>query len=336
MKKYNIQWTAKALCRQMDKGNINFDCAVQRGLVWDIKKKSLLIHSMVYGYPIPAFYFTRNEDGSYDSLDGKQRSNAIYSFINGDFALSDTIPEVYNEEGEKEDITGMYFENLPEWAQDAIKDYSLTIYYLEDCDEKEVKELFRRLNNGESLTAVELTRAQAESMEEFKEIAGHAAIQAVVTEKSKTRFNHENIAMQCYAMIYMENPDFGTKNFRPYIENVKVTDEQMEKVFGALTLVGKSIDYLESHKKENNNAKIFKKLKNRTNFVSTVYLAFLCGDEHEDIFNAILFDFFDSDSTSKNEEYNNTVGAGSARANAVQTRKRVIEALAESHNIPLF
>ena len=48
MKRYNINWTAKTLCNQMSKSKINFDCAVQRGLVWDSSRKSLLIHSMIY------------------------------------------------------------------------------------------------------------------------------------------------------------------------------------------------------------------------------------------------------------------------------------------------
>ena len=80
MTRANIQWTAKALANQMAKGKVNFDNAVQRGLVWDKDKKSLLIHSMLYGYAIPAMYFTK-ENGIYDSLDGKQRSNTIVGYL---------------------------------------------------------------------------------------------------------------------------------------------------------------------------------------------------------------------------------------------------------------
>lgn len=340
MKKCNIQWTAKVLCNQMKKNNINFDCAVQRGLVWDVEKKSLLIHSMIYGYPIPAFYFTRNEDGSYESLDGKQRSNAIYEFMNNEFALTENIPVVYDPNyigegrGEPEDISGMFFDNLPDWAKEEIKTYSLTIYYFEEVTEDEVKELFRRLNNGKPLNSIEMTRSQAKSIKKFQEIADHMAIQTVVTDRSKARFSHENIAMQCFAMLYMNNPDFGSKNFRPYIENVEVTDEQMENVFLALTRVGNLLDYLQNHKGEKNNSKILRKLKNRTNFVSATYLASLC--DGDDWFISIAYDFFNSDNTSVNEEYNNSIGAGSAKADAVQARKRVIEEYVDSYNIPLF
>ena len=50
MQRFNINWTAKALVNQMEKGKVNYDNAVQRNLVWDVEKKSLLIHSMIYGY----------------------------------------------------------------------------------------------------------------------------------------------------------------------------------------------------------------------------------------------------------------------------------------------
>lgn len=339
MKKANIQWTGKVLCNQMKKGNINFDCAVQRGLVWDIEKKSLLIHSMIYGYPIPAFFFTRNENGSYDSLDGKQRSNAIYEYMNNEFALSENTPPVYDpnckkEDQKPEDISGLFFDNLPEWARDEIKSYSLTIYYFEEVTEDEVKELFRRLNNGKPLNAVEMTRSQAKSIKKFQEIANHAAIQSVVTEKGKNRFNHENMAMQCYAMIYMENPDFGSKNFRPFIENAEVTEEQIGNIFNALDWMDRSLEDLRKNKSDKKMANILKKLKNRVNFVSAVYLAYLC--DNEKIFNDILYDFFDSEETTKDERYNNSVGAGSAKADAVQMRKKILEELVDSYNIPLF
>ena len=143
MTRFNIQWTAKTLTNQMNKGKVNFDNAVQRGLVWDNGKKSLLIHSMLYGYAIPAMYFTRDENGVYDSLDGKQRSNAISGFLNGDYALSADIPAVMDDEGNTEDFSGMTFDQLPEWAQDRIKDYNLTIYYYEDMTEDEVREFFQ-------------------------------------------------------------------------------------------------------------------------------------------------------------------------------------------------
>ena len=52
LKKANIQWSGKTLRNQIEKGQVSFDCAVQRNPVWDMSRKSLLIHSMIEGYPI--------------------------------------------------------------------------------------------------------------------------------------------------------------------------------------------------------------------------------------------------------------------------------------------
>ena len=92
MKRYNMNNSVKGLVNLMDNDQINFECAVQRNKVWDIEKKTLLIHSILYGYTIPPFYLTKNEDGTYDSLDGKQRSNCLYDFLNDEFILSAKMP----------------------------------------------------------------------------------------------------------------------------------------------------------------------------------------------------------------------------------------------------
>lgn len=204
IRRSNIQWTAKRLKKEMEKGSLNFDNAVQRNLVWDDSKKSLLIHSMIYGFAIPGFYFTYDrENDMYDSLDGKQRCNAIVTFMNDEYALTNDTPPVFDEDVEPDEdgcrpmleIKGKLYSELPQWAQDAIADFSLTIYYFENVNEEDVKEFFRRLNNGKPLTAVELTRVSTPSLKDFQELASHNAVQMVVTDAAKRRFTDENIAM---------------------------------------------------------------------------------------------------------------------------------------------
>lgn len=330
MKRYNMNMTCKGLYNRMLKEEINFDCAVQRGLVWDNDKKSLLIHSILYGYSIPAFYMTKNEDGSYDSLDGKQRSNAIFDFMAGQYALSLDFPMVYDDEGLEENFSGMYWAQLPEWAQDRIKDYSLTIYYYEDMTEEEVREFFRRLNNGKPLSAVELTRVKAVSIADFQEIAKHTAIRNATTEKGKARFADENLVMQTYAMAYMDNLDFGTKAFRPYIQEAVVTQEQKDRILHGLDYVALCMQWLEGQETKE-AVKVLKKLKSRTHFVAMAYYGMLCfdADKSQEEYNSMVFKFFHTgnNKTSTNPVYNETVGAGSAKAEAVKRRKGVVDAM---------
>ena len=331
MKRYTINWTAKTLYNQMMKGNLNYDNAVQRGLVWDIKKKSKLIHTMLYGYAMPQFFFTKNENG-YDCLDGKQRSHAISDYFSCDFAL-DLEPEDYildDEEG-KVDVSGCTFEQLPEWAQDRIRDYNLSINYYEDMTEEEVREFFTRLNNGKPLTSVELTRVKAKSIHIIKQFAKSEPVQAIVTDKGKSRFNDENIIMQIMGMAFMSNPSFATKDFRPWIEHFVINDEQTKQLENGLHLMQQ---FLSRYNEPNDNPdneqsrrKVMRKIKTRSNFVAMVYLGMLWNSDTETYIKTV-FDFFNTNTTSTDHNYNNSVGARSASPEAVQARAKVIQNLA--------
>lgn len=334
LNKATMNWTAKTLRNQISKDKVNFDCAVQRGHVWDNYKKSLLIHSMIEGFPIPPLYFAKSENGVYDALDGKQRCTAIKQFIDGEYELNLEIPPVHNENGEEEDITGATFEALPDWCKDAISDYSLLIYYFEDISEDEVRELFFRLNNGKPLTSIELTRVRADSLANFQKLAKHPAIADSVTDKGKARYNDENMAMQMYVMAYEDEPDFSTKAFRPVIEKAVVTDEQMDEMTAALDYVKGFHDSLNMEGLESKETKrVMRKVKARTHLVSLCYLAIeaIKAGIDQDGFNNMAYTFFNTTSTSVSDVYNSTTGSGSARADSVQKRKAVMADLVANY-----
>lgn len=50
--------------------------------VWDIKRKSRLIESVLLRIPLPSFYLSEDEDGVYAVVDGLQRLCTIFHFIN--------------------------------------------------------------------------------------------------------------------------------------------------------------------------------------------------------------------------------------------------------------
>ena len=323
MQRFNINWTAKALVNQMEKGKVNYDNAVQRNLVWDVEKKSLLIHSMIYGYAIPAMYFTRDESGVYDSLDGKQRSNTISEYLHDEFALSTDTPAVVDDNGCVEDVSGLYFSQLPEWAQDKIKDYNLTIYYYEGMTEAEVREFFRRLNNGKPLSAIELTRANVPSLTIFQQLAKHKAIQFVVSEAGRKRFTDEMIAMQLYQLITEESPDFSTRPFREWASKVEVDSEVLDTINAGLDAYSAFARSLIDV-----NNKVLRTVKGRTHFISCAYYCCLAVqyDVSQDEINHTLTEFF-SGHPSISPEYNHTVSAGSAKPTSVQTRRDVMQSL---------
>lgn len=59
----------------------------QRNYVWDIKKASKLVESLILGLPVPElfFYSEGDENNTYKIIDGQQRFLSIYFFVKGRF-----------------------------------------------------------------------------------------------------------------------------------------------------------------------------------------------------------------------------------------------------------
>jgi hypothetical protein len=151
IQKSQMTQTVKWVTRNQEK--LNFSYSIQRRSVWKPEQKSLLIHSLIYGYPIPPFYALESDDNNLYMLDGKQRMTTFIDFVEGKFALTE-LPEINNI-----NITGLTFEQLPEDFQDEILTTNLNIYRFKDITDEEVENLFYRLNNGTALSKIELTRS---------------------------------------------------------------------------------------------------------------------------------------------------------------------------------
>lgn len=102
LEKSSISWSAKQLKNMIASGKIDFDHIIQRSYVWERKRKTALIESMILGYPIPAVFAKRADDGTgkrggniYSIMDGKQRLSTVAQFLNDEFALTELSPVVY-------------------------------------------------------------------------------------------------------------------------------------------------------------------------------------------------------------------------------------------------
>lgn len=230
LNKANITWNAKQIAKMAEKGTISFENAIQRGLVWDVKRKSLLIHSILMGYPIPPFYATKR-NGVYDMLDGKQRSNAIIDFINDKYALK-SIPDVQNPEDAdvEEDINDLLFSELADEYKDIILSYSFTIYYYDGITDEQVNEMFYRLNNGKPLSAIELSRAKAKSLDAIRRLAKHELFTSTLTESSLAKYVADDLVIKSFVMMFTDTYDLSSKNVRKIIEEQEISDEQEKQL----------------------------------------------------------------------------------------------------------
>jgi len=91
MKVRNDAWSVKRIEQMQQK--INPKPQYQRGQVWKLQSRQLLIDSILCHFDIPKIYLHDMRgvgQYDYDVTDGQQRLRAIWSFLADEFRLSDT------------------------------------------------------------------------------------------------------------------------------------------------------------------------------------------------------------------------------------------------------
>ena len=171
MNRTKLLWTVANIEKMhKDKKVLSFDHQIQRkSEIWSNAQKSLLIHSMLANYPVPNIYVLREDSEQVDEkkkpifnyyvMDGKQRLTSTLSYIWGDFPLDDNIPDIIVEDTEYQ-IAGKYFCDLEEPVQYEIRRYKFEIIAFEDCSNREIEEIFFRLNNSTALTKSQIAKAK--------------------------------------------------------------------------------------------------------------------------------------------------------------------------------
>ncbi|MDV5148693.1 DUF262 domain-containing protein [Streptomyces sp. SBC-4] len=149
----------------------------QRKLVWGVEEKVHLIDSILRGFPIPLFLLAETNDHNYEIIDGMQRLDAIFGFIeqrygiNGDeskkfFDLTEfsrarqlADSEVFTREPGEPSL-------IPAAQCADLLDYQLAVTIFGPREESKVTEVFRRINSGgRQLSAQE--KRQAGVVSEF-------------------------------------------------------------------------------------------------------------------------------------------------------------------------
>lgn len=327
--------TARDLKVMYEKGNLSFDNAVQRSFVWKNTTKdnrmSMLIDSMMRGFPIPPMYcncifdFENMKSKTYDFLDGKQRTTTIVKFLKDEFPLVN-IPTFENEDGEEQDFNGLVFSQLPADIQDVIKTYSITVYYYENMDSEDAIEMFRRLNNGKSPTAIELTRANAESIEEIIALGKHELFNIALSERSLAGYANEDIVIKTWILLYGDKKSFETKNVRPIMKETKISEEQIKLLTEIFDMYVEVYNILLDEKER----KIAKKILNKINMISLMPVFKMAADEEIKVrkIKTWICSFFGlgKGSESKDSKYNEIMkGRIAVTEVAVLQRKDILE-----------
>ena len=123
-------------------GRLNIRPKYQREFVYNEEKRNAVIGTIRKNFPLNVMYWVKNADGSYEVLDGQQRTISFCEYVAGTFS-----------------VDCLYFHNLTDTEREQILSYPLMIYVCEGTD-REKLDWFRIINiAGEKLTDQELRNA---------------------------------------------------------------------------------------------------------------------------------------------------------------------------------
>lgn len=334
----NFPRTSHDFMKMLEKGTVSFDNSVQRKFVWKNtprdNRMSMLIDTMMRGFCVPPMYcnciYTTPKDKVYDFIDGKQRVTTVIKFLNDEFALVN-IPEFETDEGIL-DLNGRKYSQLPEEFQDSIRTYSFTVNYYENMEQDDVDELFRRLNNGKSLSAIEMTRVTAKSKGQIRRLASHRLFKLALNSNSMASFANEDIAIKSWILLFGDVKSFETKFVRPTMREADISEENSDQILKAFDKMADLYDYLlEMDSKESN--RVIKKIMKKTHLLSLIPIMYKAANENiatEKVASWILNYFGTTKGATLSDIYNNNASTGSAKPEAVNARHNELTTAFES------
>ncbi len=83
-------FNTKTLVDFIDSGVVNIP-GFQRNFIWDVKRASRLIESMIVGLPVPQIFLYEKKGNNYLVIDGQQRLMSIYYFVKGRFPRKEQL-----------------------------------------------------------------------------------------------------------------------------------------------------------------------------------------------------------------------------------------------------
>ncbi|MGN0092528.1 MAG: HNH endonuclease family protein [Alistipes sp.] len=123
-------------------GRLNIRPKYQREFVYKDKQRNAVIDTVVKHFPLNVMYWAVCDDGTYEVIDGQQRTISICEYVAGHFSFDNR-----------------YFHNLQSDEQERILDYRLMVYWCSGSDSEKLK-WFETINiAGERLTDQELRNA---------------------------------------------------------------------------------------------------------------------------------------------------------------------------------
>lgn len=220
----------------------------QRQLVWDKKKQSKFIESLLLDLPIPYLYFadSEEEEGRLEIVDGSQRIQTMSNFLQDSLILTDL--EIL------ECLNGFSYSDLTEARKRRLKRKSLRSIELTQKSTIQSRiEIFTRINERPfSLTPMELRRGALDGpfLRFINECSQNELFKKLcpLSKKNLSRFSDDELISRYFAYTekYEEYDnrvsDFVTRYIKEKLDNFN-KDEMKEQFEEMLSFVNNHFPY---------------------------------------------------------------------------------------------
>ena len=130
-------------------GKLNVRPAYQREFVYDNKQRVAVMDTILRGFPLNVMYWSDNGDGTYEMIDGQQRTLSFCEWLSGNFSVH-ANPNSPN---------SVYYSHSSTIYTERVLNYKLMVYICKGTDEEKL-EWFKVINiAGEKLNDQELRNA---------------------------------------------------------------------------------------------------------------------------------------------------------------------------------
>lgn len=201
--------------------------------IWPREKKQLLIDSILNGFDIPKFYLhdfypgksINGKNYRYAIIDGKQRLDSLWGFIDGEFPLSADI-ELVNQPDL--DVRGLTYSELgsefPK-IKSRFDSRALSVVTIQADDTELIEEMFSRLNEAVPLSAAEKRNALRGPIPPvIRRLAGHRFFKQRVPF-SNSRYRHFDLICK---FLLLSHRDAIVDLKKTYLDDFVITFRDKE------------------------------------------------------------------------------------------------------------
>jgi len=204
------------LIERLKHGEIDMNTDFQRHAeLWDNRKMSRLIESIIIRFPLPAFYFDASNDDRWLIVDGLQRLSSIKKFVIDKKLKLSGLEYIQDNNGDS-------YDDLSRTYQRRIDECPVTLFLIQPGTPEAVKySIFRRINTG-GLTLndqeIRNAMASANTRKYLEDLAQDEFFVKTMGDQSKRMVDQE-LVLRYLAFRFM-NYEESKKNISTFLDEM--------------------------------------------------------------------------------------------------------------------